>query len=84
LSDVTVTVVARNFADFVNRVAYRGERFRLVRGGRAVAELTPVPAARRLGDLPDLLAEIPQLGPDAEAFRRDVDGARSEISVGRR
>ncbi len=28
----SVTEVARNFADYVNRVVYRGERFVLVRG----------------------------------------------------
>ena len=36
MCDVTVTQVARNFADYVNRVAYRHESFTLVRGKRSL------------------------------------------------
>jgi hypothetical protein len=32
MSDVTVTEIARHFADYLNRVAYRRESFSLVRG----------------------------------------------------
>ena len=60
----TVTEVVRNFADYINRVAYRGERFLLERGGKVVAELRPVPEGRRLGDLPGILDSLPHLGPD--------------------
>lgn len=42
----TVTEVARNFAEYINRVAFGGERFLLMRGKRAVAELRPVPKGR--------------------------------------
>lgn len=76
----SVTEVARNFADYVNRVAFRGERFVLMRGRRAVAELRPVPVGMRLGDLPELLASLPRLGPeDAAAFEDDLDTAREEL-----
>ena len=64
MTRTSVTDVARNFADFVNRVAFRGERFTLVRGGRAVAELVPAPPSRRLGDLPAMLAGLPRLKPE--------------------
>jgi antitoxin (DNA-binding transcriptional repressor) of toxin-antitoxin stability system len=40
----SVTEVARHFADYINRVVYRGERFVLMRGNRPVAELGPLPA----------------------------------------
>lgn len=77
----SVTEVARNFADYINRVAFRGERFILMRGGRPVAELRPVPAGLRLGDLPALLASLPRLGPEeAAAFDADLAAARDEMA----
>lgn len=80
-SKPSVTDVARNFADYINRVAFRGERFTLTRSGRPVAELAPVPAGRRLGDLPALLASLPSLGQDeAEAFSADLARARESLS----
>jgi antitoxin (DNA-binding transcriptional repressor) of toxin-antitoxin stability system len=73
----SVTDVSRNFADFVNRVAFRGERFLLMRGGRAVAELSPVPEGRTLGELTSVLAALPHLTPtEASAFARDLDAVR--------
>lgn len=79
----TVTDVIRNFADYINRVAYRGERFVLIRGGRPVAELGPVPVGTRLGELPELLASLPRLKPEeAEAFSEDLDTARAELRTG--
>ncbi len=75
-----VTELLRNFSDYINRVAYRGERFTLHRGGKPVAELSPVHAGTRLGDLPALLDDLPRLEPDqAEAFAEDLDRARSEL-----
>lgn len=77
---VTVTDAQRNFADYINRVAYRGERFVLLRGGRPVAELSPVPSGRRLGDLPTLLAGLPRLGADeAAAMERELDETRCDL-----
>lgn len=78
----TVTDVLRNFSDYINRVAYRGERFVLLRGGKPVAELTPVPSGTRLGDLPELLASLPTLEGDArDAFTRDLERARTELDA---
>jgi antitoxin (DNA-binding transcriptional repressor) of toxin-antitoxin stability system len=76
----TVTEALRNFSDYVNRVAYRGERFILVRGGKAVAELSPVKSGVRLGDLPEILASLPRLSEaEASAFAEEVDRAREEL-----
>jgi antitoxin (DNA-binding transcriptional repressor) of toxin-antitoxin stability system len=76
----SVTEVARRFSEFVNRVALRGERFVLIRGGRPVAELAPVPASHTLGELADVLAALPRLTPDeAAAFEADLDAARAEL-----
>lgn len=77
---VTVTDMARNFADYISRVAYRGERFLLTRGNRVVAEIRPVPEARNLSELPELLAALPRLSPDeAEAFGRDLAEGRDAL-----
>ncbi len=79
-SKPTVTEVARNFADYVNRVAFRGERFVLTRGGRPVAELAPVPMGRHLEELSALLASLPPLGAEeAAALSADLTRARDSL-----
>jgi antitoxin (DNA-binding transcriptional repressor) of toxin-antitoxin stability system len=76
----SVTEVARHFADYINRVAFRGERFVLMRGKKAVAELRPVPAGKRLGELPALLASLPHLSEaEADTLFEDVAQARDEL-----
>lgn len=78
----SVTEVARNFADYINRVVYRGERFVLVRGNKPVAELGPLPVGKRLGELPDLLASLPRLSEiEAAEFAEDIVSARSMLSA---
>ena len=39
---LSVTEVARHFAEYINRVAYRGECFVLMRGNKPIAELRPL------------------------------------------
>jgi antitoxin (DNA-binding transcriptional repressor) of toxin-antitoxin stability system len=76
----SVTEVARNFADYINRVAFHGERFVLMRGKRPVAELRPVPTGKRLGDLPELIGSLPHLSrAEATAFAADLAAARDEL-----
>jgi antitoxin (DNA-binding transcriptional repressor) of toxin-antitoxin stability system len=80
-TQLTVTEVVRNFAEYVNRVVYRRESFVLLRGNRPVAELRPIPAGTRLGDLPGLLASLPRLSPDEAAdFAADIGTARKDLS----
>lgn len=75
----SVTEVARNFAEYVNRVAYRGERYTLMRGGKAVAELAPVVRGVPIRDIPAIFAALPRLTPaEADEFARDLDDARRE------
>jgi antitoxin (DNA-binding transcriptional repressor) of toxin-antitoxin stability system len=76
-SKASVTEVARHFANHIDRVAFRGERFTLMRGSEPVAELGPVPVGRRRGELPDHLAALPPLGrEDAFSNAEDLEGAR--------
>jgi antitoxin (DNA-binding transcriptional repressor) of toxin-antitoxin stability system len=77
----SVTDVARNFAEYINRVAFRGERFVLMRGKRPVAELRPVATGKRLRELPALLASLPRLSEsEAVDLAADLDAARRDLS----
>ena len=77
---LTVTETARHFSDYVNRVAYRRESFFLRKGKKIVAELRPVPAGRRLGDLPAILESLPHLTKaEARAFAKDIEKARQKL-----
>jgi antitoxin (DNA-binding transcriptional repressor) of toxin-antitoxin stability system len=81
MSDVTVTQVARHFADYVNRVAYRRESFTLVRGNKPLAELRPLPQGKLLSELPALFASLPRLScEEADAFADDVAVAQDELT----
>jgi antitoxin (DNA-binding transcriptional repressor) of toxin-antitoxin stability system len=81
MSDVTVTQVARHFADYVNRVAYRRESFTLVRGKKPLAELRPLPVGKRLSELPALFASLPRLTPsEAADFADDLSTAQAELA----
>lgn len=74
-----VTDMARNLADYINRVAYRGEQFTIMRGKKVVAELRPVSRGRPLSELPALLAALPHLTPtELDDFERDL-GAMREV-----
>lgn len=74
---ISLTEAARNFSDCVNRVAYRGESFMLLRGRKAVAELRPAPVGRRLGELAGLMSSLPPLAEDdPKAWARDLVRAR--------
>ena len=79
---LSVTELVRNFADYVNRVFYRRERFVLTRGNKPVAELRPLPAGRTLAELPQIMASLPHLSAeDAAQFADDLDKAREELAL---
>ncbi len=78
---LSVTDVARNFSEYINRVAYKGDRFVLVKSGREVAELNPIPKGRRLAELADLLKTSSGLTPaEADGFGRDLEDVRAEMN----
>lgn len=78
---LSVTEMARHFAEYINRVAYRGECFVLVRGKKPMAELRPLPAGKRLEELPALLASLPHLSPtEATQFADDLTAAREALA----
>jgi hypothetical protein len=70
---ISVTELARNLSNFLARVAYRQEHFRIRKGNRIMAELRPVPGCLTLGDFESLLKTLPKLSEeDAEAFEKDL------------
>jgi prevent-host-death family protein len=78
---LSVTDVARNFSEYINRVAYKGDRFVLMKSGREVAELKPVPKGRRLSELAALLKTSARLTPEETAsFETDIEAARKEMN----
>ena len=78
---LSVTEMARHFAEYINRVAYRGECFVLVRGKKPMAELRPLPAGKRLAELPALLASLPRLSPtEATQLADDLTAAREALA----
>jgi antitoxin (DNA-binding transcriptional repressor) of toxin-antitoxin stability system len=79
-TSASVEEVSRNLSAFIDRVEHGGERFVLTRGGEPVAELCPIPAEPRVGDLAAIFARLPLMDAvDVEAFGRDVDAARAEL-----
>jgi prevent-host-death family protein len=46
VSEVSATEAARRFADLLDAVEHGGERFTIVRRGRAVAHLEPISSGR--------------------------------------
>ena len=71
---LTTTEFARNHAEYLNRVAYRGESFVITRGKRQIAEVRPVQPSVQRKDIGEVWAKIPHLDPEeAEAFARDLE-----------
>ena len=78
---LTVTEVARKFAEYINRVAYRGESFILTKGSKPVAEIRPLRRGVKGSELLEILKSGPHLDPaDVERFATDIDEAREELN----
>ncbi|MFH0958377.1 MAG: hypothetical protein V1897_06700 [Pseudomonadota bacterium] len=78
---LSVTDVARHFSDYVNRVAYRNERFVLRKGRMIMAELRPVVAGKRLGELSAIMASLPRMSEsDLSSFSKDMCRSRKNIA----
>lgn len=81
IKSLSVTDVARHFSDYVNRVAYRNERFILRKGRMIMAELRPVVAGRHLGELSAIIASLPRMSEsDLSSFSKDLCRSRKNIA----
>jgi antitoxin (DNA-binding transcriptional repressor) of toxin-antitoxin stability system len=76
---ISATEAVRKFSEILSHVHYQGVSYTIVRGGRSVASISPATQSlkgRNLGELKSLLAVIPKLGPEAEAFESDMKAVR--------
>ncbi len=76
-STITATEAARSFSDLLNRVRYRGETFRIVRGGEDVAELRAASSQSGIS-LRELLDKIQTEETKDSAFADDLERIQSE------
>jgi prevent-host-death family protein len=79
MRDISATDAARNFADVLNAVEHRGERFTIIRRGKAVAHLEPLTRGRGS----DAKALLRRHAPDAE-WRDSLDDVRSLLELDER
>lgn len=78
---ITATELARNLSDILNRVRYKGERFKIERNGETVAILEPSPATKRFtnaGEFFDWFVSVP---PPDEDFWKDVEEVHNSQGV---
>ena len=76
---VTVTKVSKNFSDYINRVADRGEHFVLIKGKREVAKISPVIRGKDLSELPEILSKLPKLSDqELDSFSKDLSEIRKQ------
>ena len=76
---VTATEAVRRFSEILNSVNYRGDRYVVMRGKKAVADIHPHEEGRgqkTLGDLRALLGRLPPLKD--KRFADDVEIAMQE------
>jgi len=77
--DVSATEAARNFADLLDAVEHGGERYTIVRRGKAVAQLEPVSKGRGA----DVKQVLDRHRPDPR-WRRDLEAVRALIEIDER
>ena len=76
MPEINATDASRRFADLLDAVEHRGERYVIVRRGHAVARLEPVRAEG--GEA--TLAMLRRHKPDAR-WRRDLDELRALVEM---
>ncbi len=76
MQEISATDAARRFADILDAVEHRGERFVIVRRGRAIAQLGP----SALGRGSEVKAVLRRHAPDAD-WRDDLESVRSLLDV---
>lgn len=69
------TDIVRNFSEILNSVKYKRDRYTILRGGKAIACISPVGRnykEKTLKDLKELLKMLPRLGDEIESFRKNI------------
>ena len=84
MSNVTITEISRNLSDYINRVAYRGESFVVIRGNKPLAELRPLSVGKKLGELEEALKSLPKLSQEElNEFTKDLSDIRIQGNMER-
>jgi antitoxin (DNA-binding transcriptional repressor) of toxin-antitoxin stability system len=78
MPEVSATHVARHFADILDGVEHRGERYTIVRRGKAIARLEPIPDAGG-SSIKRLLSDV---RPD-EGWAEDLEKVRDLVELDR-
>jgi prevent-host-death family protein len=76
VSEITATEAARSFADLLDAVEHRGERFTIVRRGKAIATLEPM----KDGHGADVKALLRRHPPDPQ-WSKDLADVRSVVEI---
>jgi antitoxin (DNA-binding transcriptional repressor) of toxin-antitoxin stability system len=83
MSETTIPVAeaAKDFLRVLDRVERNGESAVILRGGKRVATLSPVPApALTCAELAERWPNLERLAPDeANSFANDIDQARASL-----
>ena len=76
MTEVTATEASRRFADLLDGVEHRGERYTIVRRGRVIAQLEP--ATGTSGAETKALLRRHRID---RAWRDEVDALRNDLTV---
>jgi antitoxin (DNA-binding transcriptional repressor) of toxin-antitoxin stability system len=78
---ISVAEAAKDFLRLLDRVERKGELAILLREGKPVATLTPLPSpATTCAELAERWANLEKLAPDeANAFADDIERARAKL-----
>lgn len=79
MPDITATAAARKFADLLDAVEHRGERFTIVRRGEAIAQLEPINRGRGA----DVKATLRRHGLDRH-WVNDLEDIRTLLEIDQR
>lgn len=76
MPDISATEAARHFADLLDGVEHRGEHYRIVRRGKAIAHLEPTTSGRGS----DVKALLRRNRPDT-AWARELRDVRDLLDI---
>ncbi len=76
VSEITATEAARSFADLLDAVEHRGERFTIVRRGKAIASLEPMNESHGA----NVKAMLRRHRPDSQ-WSEDLASIRSVVEI---
>ena len=72
---INATEAVRKFSEILSSIKYKGDTYKIIRGGKPIAAICPIETnlkTRALGDLREILKRIPRLGAEAEGFKEDL------------